>query len=157
MQNPNVLEVRVIGVNRANAYANELAPRLSEVFVEFVGQQIEKATGGLLKKVQDKVNALNLPNTVKLSVYRYASSYSLTYTVKTSETKMPEGHAYYHETSIYVGSLQNGVLTEVKEYTPAKTDYTAAEVERLRKRHQRLREMADKARSAISEFGEWDR
>lgn len=150
-----VLETRVRGVNAANHFANLLYPKLLSVFGNFVGEKIEKVGGGLLQKVQNEVNALGLPNTVKLSVYRYASNYSLVYVVKTCETL--DGGAYYHETSVYVGEMSNGVLTKITPAPNFKTDYSAETVKAAREAYETAKKAADAAHSALFPFGEYDR
>lgn len=150
-----VLEARVRGVNAANHYANLLYPKLLSVFGNFVGEKIEKVGGGLLQKVQNGVNTLGLPKTVKLSVYRHASSYSLVYVVKTCETV--DGGAYYHETSVYVGEMANGVLTKILPAPTFKTDYKAEDVKAARLAYEAAKKAAGVAHSAMFPFGEYDR
>jgi hypothetical protein len=149
-----VLETRVKGVNKANAFANELWPRLVAVFAPFVGQKIEKVDGPLLAKIQKLVDALNLPNG-DIHVYRHVSNYSLAYTVKTCECT--NGIAHYFEQTLYIGKMNNGVLVELKELEPFKTDYTAENVLKAREAYKVAKEAADKAQSALYPFGEYDR
>lgn len=150
-----ILEARVRGVNAANHFANLLYPKLLSVFGNFVGEKIEKVGGGLMQKVQNGINALGLPNTVRLSVYRYASNYSLVYVVKTCETV--DGGAYYHETSVYVGDMNNGVLTKILPAPTFKTDYKAEDVKAARETYEAAKKAADAAQSALFPFGEYDR
>jgi len=156
------LETRVRGVNRANEYANALWPRLIAVFTPFVGEKIEKADGTLLLKVQKLVDALKLPNcaTPNIMVYRHNSNYNLAYTVKTDETYSVDGrygHAYYHETTIYLGKMDCGVLTQLDAAETFKTDYTAAEVIANREAYKAAKAAADAAQSKLYPFGEYDR
>lgn len=159
MANP-VLEARVRGVNRANEIANKLYVDFRRVLEPFFGQKVIKSEGGLMKKVQDAINTLQLPSTVQIHVYRYQSDYSLCWTVKTCES-VPKGeysHAYYHETTVYVAELAHK-HTLSKWYDPPqfKTDYKAADVQAAREKFKDAQKALDDARSALVPFGEYDR
>jgi len=153
-----VLQTRVNGVNKANAFANQLSPRLVALFTSFVGQKIEKVDGPLLAKIQKLVDALNLPNG-DISVYRHQNNYSLAYTVKSCEVFPAQGygHAYYFEQTIYIGDMKNGVLTALKQPEPLKTDYTVETIEAARETYKKAKAAADNAQSALYPFGEYDR
>ena len=148
------LAARVLAVNNANRYAKEMYPKLVAALRPFVGKQIEKAVGGLMKKVQDALP--EFVHTVPMSVYRYASNYSLVWVMKACESVPPNG-CMYHETSLYVGHLSNGVLTEFYDAPVLRTDWTVEEVERLRTDYKAAQALADKAKSALGPFGEYDR
>lgn len=150
-----VLEARVRGVNAANDYANKLYPRLLSIFANFVGEKIEKVDGDLLLKVKKGVDSLGLENTPKLHVYRHRSNYSLAYTVKTCE--VVDGGAYYHETTVYVGDMSNGVLTKILPAPAFKTDYKAVDVAAARLVYDLACKAASEAQSALFPFGEYDR
>jgi len=151
----NRLEARIRAVNRANAYANELSAKLKELFRPFVGQKVLKADNTLMEKYKKVLPKFTC--TPNLSVYRYTSEYSLVFIVKTCEGDN-NGHAYYHETSVYVGELQNGFLTKVgDEPLNLKTDYTAADITAKRQAYNAAKRLADEALSALHPFGEYDR
>ena len=150
-----ILEARVKGVNAANAFANELYPRLVSVFGSFIGEKITKVDGDLMQKVVKGIESLAFPNTVKISVYRYRSDYSIVYVVKTCE--QVDGIAYYHESSVYVGEMSNGVLTKLCNPPALKTDYNADVVAGLRVKHEAAKKAASEAESALFPFGEYDR
>ncbi len=153
--NYDVLATRVRGVNNANAYANELWPKLTAVFAPFVGHKIETAPGPLKAKIDKLVKELNLPNTVPLSVYRHVSNYSLAYTVKTCEAC--NNIAYYFEQTLYIGDMRDGVLLKLNELRPFKTNYNAAHVIQARETYQKAKRAADDAQAALYPFGEYDR
>lgn len=155
-----VLEARVRGVNRANEVANALYHDFKRVLEPFMGQKVIKSEGGLMKKVQDAIATIGLPNTVKLHVYRCQSDYSLAWTVKTCES-VPTGgysHAYYHETTVYVAELTHH-HTMSKWYDPPnrRTDYKASEVIAARNAFKDAEKAYETARSALVPFGEYDR
>jgi len=153
-----VLEARVAGVNEAHDYANKLWPKLAAVFEPLVGQKIEKVDGGLLEKVKKQLP--ELPNTVAISVNRYHSNYSLSWTVKTCKSvKQPDGygHAYYYERSVTVGELRHGVLTKLVEQPHFKTDYNAKDILAKREAFKAAEKVYDEAKSALFPFGEYDR
>lgn len=62
----------------------------------------------------------------------------------------------YHEVTVYVGTLDGGVL---KDITPAnfRTDYTPEEVEANRERYKAAKKAADEAQFYLYPFGEYDR
>jgi hypothetical protein len=151
------LKARVRGVNRAHAYANELFPRLREAFTPFLEKQIETKNGPLLAKVQKVVESLALPYGVDLSVYRHSSNYSLAYTVKTCEVL--DGHAYYYEITIYIGSMDVGILTKLTKLSDVphyKDDYSAEEVETARLKYRAAKAVADELHGKLHPFGEYD-
>jgi hypothetical protein len=158
---PNKLAIRVRGVNKANARANKLYDELIPIFKPLVGKPLFKVTGGLFEKykklVPDFPYGHGLPQ-----IYRNSSNYSLSYTVKTWEAEPSNipGHSdigYYHETTVYIGDLQNGVLTKLYDPPNFKTDYNAADIAAKREAYQKAKEAADKAQSALFPFGEYDR
>ena len=153
--NRPVLEARVRGVNRANAFANELYPKLVALFTPLIGQKILKADGTLLAKIQKQVDDLGVLGRHEPHVYRYNSPYSLVYTVKTCEDC--NGHAYYYETSVYVAHLDNGVLTGLYDQDLRQTNYSADKVIAAREAYEKAKKAADEAQSALHPFGEYDR
>jgi len=159
--NQTVLEARVRGVNKAHDYANQLYSQLRAVFEPFVGQQIFKVDGTLLAKVKKLVDALNLPCTVSLHVYRHVSDYSLAYTVKTCEVVPTEpgnyGTAYYYEITVYVGEIKGKILTKINKAPNFNTKNRASDVVEARERYKEAKKLADEAHSALYLFGEYDR
>lgn len=155
------LEAKVAAVNNANRYALELYPQLRAIFEPFIGQKIEKADGGLLMKIAKLLP--EFPCKPGLHVYKMSSDYSLVWVVKTCESQAINGKhdnyhvAHYHETSVYVGNMRHGVLTDFCKAPELRTDYTAAEVEAAREAYRKAKQAADDARSALFNFGEYDR
>jgi hypothetical protein len=149
------LEARVRGVNAANQYANDLHSRLVAVFRPFVGQKILTAPGDLLARIKRLVDALDLPSTPRLHVYRDRSDYCLRYVVKSCESDGKCGH--YYEASVSVGELDHGRLTSLIDAPQYRTDYVAAEVVAARETYKEAKRVADEARSALYPFGESDR
>lgn len=151
------LEAKVRGVNRANKMANEIYHKLVNVFGKFVGEKIEKNDGTLLKKVQIKVDSLNLPKSNNESVWQWRcrhGSGDLVYCIKTCERKF--GRAYYHETRMYVGGMKNGVLVNIQPPPEFKTDYTVKEVQSLRAKYEAAKKIADEAENKLFPFGKWN-
>ncbi len=154
------LTARVNAVNRANDYANKLWPQLAEVFRPLVGKKIYKADGTLLEKYVKLLPEFEQGNS--LHVYRNAyGEYSLSWVVKTCETvQVVEGdysHAYYHETSLYVGSVRDGVLIEIGEQPKFRTDYSAADIEAKRAAYKAAKDLADFTMGQLHPFGEYER
>jgi hypothetical protein len=156
----SALEARIRGVNRANACANELAPKLAEVFEPLIGQKIEKVDGPLLLKVEKLVEPVLPSYSHELHVYRHTSPYQLAYTVKTCEPQDKGDYqvAHYHETTIYVGEMNNGVLVRLNPMpTTFRTDYTASGITAARDAYKQAKAKADEAHSMLYPFGEYDR
>ena len=149
------LQTRVIAVNRANAYANEIRPRLVEVFSQYVGQKVVTKNNEILAKIKKQIDQLGLANSVKLSVYRSVSEYSLSYVVKSCEWY--DGRAFYHEAYVYIGNLRDGVLQDIAEVEPKQTDYSAEAIEAAREAYGKAKDIADELRSNLAPFGEYDR
>ena len=146
------LKAKVAAVNKGNAYAKELYALLTATFTPFLGEQIFKKEGGLMAKVQKVMPAL--PNGRGLMVYRYGSDYSLVFVVKTDE--VIDGHAYYAETSVYIGELDNGVLTKMTPWSDRRSDFTVEEILRKRKAYEEAKKIADDAKGELHPFGEYD-
>ena len=145
------LAVRVKAVNAAYKGAMDLYPKLAAIFEPLVGCQVTKKDGTLLAKVAKMLPDFRVWG--EASIYRLRSDYSLAWVVKTyySVGMWTE----YHEAVVYVGNLQNGVLTSLCPPFVARCDYTVAEVEAKRKRYDELKKQADDARSDLVPFGEY--
>lgn len=146
------LIARVNGVNLANHCANVYGPEIVKVFQKYLGEKIEKVDGKLLSKIQKEVD--DLPKS-EATIYRYGSDYNLIYCFKTCTTV--NGHAYYHETSVYIGEIRNGVLTKINNLPHFKTDYRAEDVHAAREKYQKAKQVADAALNDLYPFGEYDR
>jgi hypothetical protein len=147
------LDVRVAAVNKANKVANELYPVLRQFFEPLVGQTIRKADQSLLKRLEDKL--AKMPNAAGLWVFYYTSTYSLAWTVKVCEWS--EGYTTYHEVTVYVGKMKNGVLEAMCEPINRRTDYNAEEIRQKRRLYEAAKKAADEAKSDLGIFEEYDR
>lgn len=149
----NRLAAKVKVVNRCNAEAKKLFAQLHEIFEPFVGQKIEKADGGLMEKVKKLLP--ELPNTYSLGTYKLSSPYSLGWNVKSGETV--DNRAIYHDVSVYIGTMSNGVLTGLYDSFDARDDYTVEEIANLRADYKIKKKAAEAAESKLFPFGEIDR
>ena len=146
-----VLEARVKARNRAAQVATELQKVLREFFAPLEGEKILKVDGGLLAK-----HILpEFPRDSGLMVYRHASDYSLAWVVKTNENIEGKQSCVYEEVVIYVGELNNQVLTSLSPESDW-TTHTAEKVVELRKQYKEVKDLADKAKSRLHPFGEYD-
>lgn len=162
---PSALAARCAGQNEINALANRLVPLYLAALAPFLGQPIEKATGGLRAKVKEVLD----PITPEAQTDGYTtphawlstgSGYSLTLHVKTCKSyARPNGEqgCHYEEVTIYLADLQGITLSRFYPFTPGRTDYYPEQVSQLREVHKVARDAADKARSALHPFGESDR
>ena len=148
----NVLAAKVEAVNKANAYAMEIHPQLVEALRPFVRKKVVKKGGALLVKV-----ATSLPTfsqTQSLSVYRARYGFRLEWTVKTCVGVKGLESCVYHETGLFVGVVNDGILIELHTTPPVlRTNYTVEEIEQGRETCRLLREQLRAAESDISMFG----
>lgn len=148
------LAARVQAVNVANAYANSIQPGLAQLCEKFINTKIRNKDGSLAKKFKEQLDTLNLPHLTPLYVQRHCTEYSLSFRV-TAHTSVGDENGS-HTTTIPIGGISDGILTEINNYEPDRTDYTVAEVTRLREEYKEKRRAADAAYSALGIFGEHD-
>lgn len=155
------LTLKVLAVNYANEYAKQLYPLYQEHFKNFVGQQIEKVDGSLLKKVANglvfgeksdiKVQGYH----ISFTKYRQNSRYTLSYVAKVCVSGS-QGCSY-HEAVIYLGDMNCGVLENLKFEAPSgRTNWTKDEVIQSRCIVERAKRELSGAESVIREFGQYD-
>lgn len=144
-----ILYTRIHGVNRAHKIANELHGRLRGVFQNFLGRKVRKADGTLLAKVEKELDHLHL-HVYDATIFRYRSDYSLAFTVKTCEEC--GGTAYYYETTVYVGRLQDGVLVEWMDHARLKDDYDVSLVRANRESYAAAKDAPAAAESNLWPF-----
>lgn len=143
---------KVAAVNKANAYALELYKKLVPIFEPLVGSMIEKKDGSLLAKVEKLLPEFKF--TPQLHVYKHRSDYSLAWCVKTCE--VVAGCATYHEVTVYIGDMSNGVLTKITPPAERRTDYTVEEIVKKREAYEKAKKIADDAKGELFPFGEYD-
>jgi len=154
MSNPAVLEAKVRIVNAANRYVNEIAPKLREAFEKFLGKKALTASGDLRYDV--RMALPTLANDSNLTAILRTSRYSVSCTVKTNETV--KGIAYYHETTVYFGSISEDNVVPFDGTLPVfKTDYTAAEVQLMRETLASAKTTVSQLETMILPFGTYDR
>jgi hypothetical protein len=159
------LEAKVRAVNKANAYAQDLWPKLRDYFAPYVGQKILKANGDLLAKVVAGMPDFPKADNVQL-VYKMSSRYSLGWVVKVCESS-PSLHpaarptdsiAHYWESSIYVGDIEGDRLVKLYGHPPyGRTDWTADEVAKAREEYKLAEALAREAKDKFHIFGDYDR
>ena len=149
------LEAKVTAANKTRTCAKAVFHLLAPIFLPFVGQKILKKEGGLLKKLYDMVEQLNLSSEQSLSIYRYSSSYSLAWTVQSCVID-EKGHARYDSVTVYIGKLDHGTLVEMEKPPSFKTDFTVEQVLKGREELKKAKELVSKAEEKIYPFGEYD-
>lgn len=159
----NRLEAKVRAVNSAHTQASSLHAILTTVFVNLVGKKILKVDGELLAKIAAVLP--ELPKGTGLNIWRKRSEYSLAWGISASESYssgFPDGEhrtSVYHETTVYVGRLDGGILAEMTEFQPQsmRTNYTATEIAIRRATAEDLKKKYDKVISDLFPFGTDDR
>ncbi len=160
MNHPNALAAKVAAVNRANTEANRLFPILAAALAPFVGQKVLRADNTLTEKVRKVIAPLYPAQTPGLQVFAdTGGGYSLRVNVKTFESVAGGGGCSYHETGLHLGSISGGILAPWNGSTQEarRTDYSAAEVARLREVAETAREAARQAENACFPFGLFER
>jgi hypothetical protein len=157
------LSAKVKAVNEANKYAITLFSQLTAIFALLLGKDILKNDGTLLAKYQALLPVF--PSGSKLRVYRSRSDYSLAWVVNAGENA--GDHWIYHETHVYIGSLEGKTLNLMTDDTgspfsknslcPIRTNYTVQEIQGKREFYKVAKEVADKALSDLYPFGEYER
>lgn len=147
------LAAKVRGYNKVNAGANQYEKALIEAFRPLVGKKVLTKTGLTIKAKEV------LPDPKAFGLFRSwrdNSGYSLYWNVDVCEPK-PDGGCVYCQTTVYVGEIENGILTKVLE--PQKARFTGYTVEEVKARRQALREAREAmqtAQSKLDPFGEYD-
>lgn len=139
----------VAAVNKANAYANKLYALLAPVFKELIGQQILKADGKLLAKVEKLLP--ELPNTIPLTVYRKISQSTLSWEIKAtvdeSATTWASGCA-----SLIMGRMEDGRLMELSESPQLCENFNVKEITAMHDRIRALRNEINDINGSIEPF-----
>jgi hypothetical protein len=97
----------------------------------------------------------NFPNDNAIHIYRYASNYRLAWVAKSCEFMPPNG-CMYHETTITVGDLDGPVLIKLAPLFTGRSNYTTEEIQGKRAAYETAKNAADKAKSDLHPFGEYD-
>lgn len=150
------LKAKVRAVNRANREANRLYTALTEALTPFVGCKIIRADGELMKEVAKNFPDFGTKNDFDLMVYKNRSEYSLSFTVKAGESIDGTSKCLYHETTVYIGSLSNGVLINLSSAEQYREDYNFEDVKAKRRVYDLAKKTLDAALSAIGPFGASD-
>lgn len=151
------LEVKVKLVNLCHSEAKKLFAQMKRALADCVGRKIEKVDGQLFESVKKLLP--DLPNTFNISFYRNSSRHSLSWNVKVGGTVHINGfeRAIYHDVSVYVGNMSDGVLTSLCDTVDLRDDYTVEEVTNLREDYKTKKKAAEAAESKLFPFGEIDR
>jgi len=161
MNREKQLIARIEARNRAGEVANELFPKFLAIFKPLAGQKVCKVDGPFTKKVAEQLPPSNYPDKwpkPTVMYYRNRSDYTVSFTVKTCASDN-DGSCAYEEVTVYICDLSNGVVqTDGRWYDPpnCRTDYNVDEVKRLRAVYEAKKAEADKARSDLHPFGEFD-
>lgn len=162
MTHDTVLAAKIAARNHANRLANGWYEKMTEALKPFIGKQILKTDGTLLKKVKEAlVNPINSRET--LGHYE-TDNYTIMFRFKTSETSKerdwtPEhqyGHAQYADQTIYLGILNHGVLTGLQNAPTYKTDYTEEFIVETRKAVRQAEATLNQLQNSLYDFGMYD-
>ena len=152
----NSLVAKVKAVNMANDYAPKLYEILSRVFTPLVGKAILKADGSLLAKFNKQLPEFPNGSGFGLVVYRFQSSYSLGWIVKSCVNLTTGVSCVYHETPVYVGELSGSTLTRISDPQKLRRDYTVGEIMKKREALEAAKREMSNIKSSLYPFGEYD-
>ena len=147
-----MLAAKVRAVNAANNKANELYPLLKESLFPFLGKQVLKKDGTILEKVKKALPILP-KNTNSMMIHQNCTRYSLVWKVKTCTFG---DCCANHETTVYVGVLSDGILTNFENWVEMKTNYTVEEIENYRAKYEELKSALNHISGKLYPFGERD-
>lgn len=151
-----VLEAKVAARNLINRKTNELAPLFIEAVKPFLGKQVLLQNGALRESFKK-----SLPDIKDKELHllvRSSSGYSLLLDLKVCET-VDKGHyhgAIYADELVYLGELNNGILTRLHDFAPRRTDYTVEEVQAAREAFRVADKARDEAQSKLNLWGQHD-
>ena len=150
------LAAKIAARNRCNKAANELYPRLAEIFRPMVGKKVVKVDGDLVYgcRTNDLRSVLDVPG---CHVYRYCSVYSLMWCVKCSENIVGQSGCVYQEASVYVASLSGQICEKIDEWTDLKTDYNLDDLVAKIDAAELAREEYDRVKGLTFPFSEYVR
>lgn len=146
------LNAKVKAVNHAHEVAHEVYRRFREALQPYLGQNVTKKDGTLLKKVADKMP--EFPHQHDLMVYRNSSDYTLSWTVKTNEHIEGTHGCLYYERTVYIADIRDGVIEKFYDDFEARTDYTADEIKEKRAAFDKAEKALQEAKSALWPFAE---
>jgi len=151
----SLLQARVIARNRANAIANDLQPKLIDVFRPLLGEKILKQDGGLMTKVAKLLP--EFPKEQGVRVWHHSSTYSLAWCTDVCQHVEGAESCIYEERHFYIGTIDGAYLTELSELVEFRTDYTVEEITELRKTFKQKEKEYEAAKGKLYPFGEGDR
>lgn len=144
--NTQKLKLQIESVNRVNAVAGQYFDDYMKIFGSLVGQKVLKADGTILEKYSKLLPKNDLP---KITSYKLSGNYSLAWVIKTFSQS--DNDCVYYEIAIYIGDLDNGILTNLYE----KQEYKQFDYDDLVKKIQSATDakiFAEKLRSAVFPF-----
>lgn len=156
----NTLTAKIAARNEVNALANASFTDAAKALEPFVGQKVCKVDGSLFDKVKKA-----LPPTISAngagphSWYSTGHGYNLVLNVKTCASAKTSGDyqiAHYAETSVYLGHLNNGVLTKLYDAPSYRADYTEQFVREARQEAEKADKVKREAESKVHYFGMYD-
>jgi|SaaInlV_165m_DNA_1040744.scaffolds.fasta_scaffold124459_1 hypothetical protein len=144
------LKTKVKAVNDCHRIANELYPKLLEIFEPLVGCKILKVDGSLLAKLHDLTKGFDDPDAHMIMHSR--NSYNLQWTVKTCVND-GNGGCMYHEVGVYIANLEGTAIKDIIKQDVRRDDWTVEEITEKREAYETANKAAQEARSACEPFG----
>lgn len=152
------LAAKVKAWNRVNGCANVLTPDLLNAVRPFLNQKIELNKGGLTDKLKKALARFTVYNSDYQVWFSTGHGYSLNAYLKLSVHAEGTSHCVYADQTIYLGDIQNGVLTLIRDEPkkPLRIDRTVEEVLQARIAVRVARDAMRTAEAELYGFGEHD-
>lgn len=159
------LAAKVAARNEVNRLANAAFPDAAKALEPFVGQKVCKVDGSLLEKVNKALPPTMSANGSEAhSWYSTGHGYNLVLNVKTCKCSKARNAtptndyqiANYAESTVYLGHLQNGILTGLYDAPSYKTNYSESFVHEARQEVEQADKVKREAESKIHYFGLYD-
>lgn len=114
------IEAKVNNANKANKLLNEYAPKILEVFKDFIQHKIVLKTNQFSKELKEKLPKLPPELSIRVSAYTIAL---------TAKTSSESGNITIYTTKdVYLASIQGGHLVALNEPDVLQTDITVDQV-----------------------------
>lgn len=151
----NRLAARVEAKNLVNSKANELAPKIKEIFAPYVGKKIFKADRSFVAGIPESLKPFFQEEVTRIWCHRL--EYTLLFKISASKPIEENSGCEYAEANIRIGTLDDQILKEIDELTwTLPTNYSVAGIEHARARARELEHQLSVVRLEYACFGEND-
>jgi len=120
-------EIKIKLVNLVNSYANQTVPSIIKIFEGLVGKQLLKSDGKMMLKYANIMPSLVQEDNLKAIIQVEYSWLELW--IRSSDSTGDRRE--YHETMVHLGSMKDGTLISIGNFTPLKADHKIETVKEM--------------------------